>query len=210
MHHNLADVLLPTYRRQVLGLLLLRPDEELHGREVARRVGLPPGSIARELAMLADAGLLQRRKQGNQQVYRANVDCPIHAELASILRKTSGLADVLTQALAPLADRIRVGFVFGSMAQGRAKAGSDVDVMLIGEVGFRRVVELLHPTQATLGREVNPKVMTPAEFQAQASGVFVREVINQPKIFLIGNAHDLDELAGQDPSPTQSIGARSR
>jgi predicted nucleotidyltransferase len=199
MHHIIADVLLPAYRRQVLGLLLLRPDEELHGREVARRIGLPAGSVARELNRLTDAGLLQRRKQGNQQVYRANLACPINPELASILRKTSGLGDVLTQALAPLAHQIRVGFVFGSMAQGRASAGSDVDVMLIGELGFRQVVELLHPVQASLGREVNPKVMTPTEFQAQASTAFLREVLSKPKIFLIGNDHDLEELAGHQP-----------
>ena len=199
MHQSLTDVLLPAYRRQVLGLLLLRPDEELHGREVARRIGLPPGSVARELTRLTDAGLLQRRKQGNQQVYRANVDCPIHAELASILRKTSGLADVLTQALAPLAHLIRVGFVFGSVAKGRANVGSDVDAMLVGNVGFRQIVELLHPTQAQLGREVNPKVMTPAEFTAQASSAFLHEVLTQPKIFLIGNDHDLEELAGHKP-----------
>jgi DNA-binding transcriptional ArsR family regulator len=160
MHQSCARLLFPEYRRRVLGLLLLRPEEALHGREIARRTGLPAGTITRELGKLAEAGLLKREKRGNQQVYSANTSGPIFTELASILRKTSGLADVLVQALAPLATQLRVAFVFGSVAQGRETAGSDIDVMLIGDIGFRQAVELLHPTQATLGREVNPKVFS--------------------------------------------------
>lgn len=184
----------------MLGLLLLRPDESLHGREVARRTGLPAGTITRELNKLAEAGLLKRERRGNQQVYSADTRGPIFTELASILRKTSGLADVLVQALAPVAPKLRVAFVFGSVAQGRETAGSDVDVMLIGDVGFRQAVELLHPTQAVLGREVNPKVFAADEFESKAPlEPFLADVLAKPKLFLIGNAHDLEELAGHQP-----------
>src|SRR6266700_2530805 len=100
MHHSLASVLLPEYRRRVLGLLLLRPEEALHGREIARRTGLPAGTVTRELTKLAEVGLLQRERRGNQKIYRANTNSPVFNEVAGILRKTSGLADVLAQALA--------------------------------------------------------------------------------------------------------------
>jgi DNA-binding transcriptional ArsR family regulator len=93
MHQSVASLLFPEYRRRVLGLLLLRPEDALHGREVARRTGLPAGTITRELTKLAEAGLLRREKRGNQQVYSANTSGPIFAELASILRKTSDMAD---------------------------------------------------------------------------------------------------------------------
>jgi predicted nucleotidyltransferase len=177
--------------------LLLRPDQALHGREIARRTGLPAGTITRELAKLVEAGLLRREKRGNQQIYSADTNSPIHEELASILRKTSGLADVLVQALAPVVQQVRVAFVFGSMAQGRANAGSDIDIMLIGDVGFRRAVELLHPVQSILGREVNPQVFGIGEFIAkQRVEPFLVDVLAKPKLFLIGNAHDLEELAG--------------
>jgi predicted nucleotidyltransferase len=93
-----------------------------------------------------------------------------------------------------------VAFVFGSVAQGRESAGSDIDVMLVGRLGFREAVELLHPTQGVLGREVNPKVLSPREFTAKAaSEPFLIDVLAKPKIFLIGNAHDLEELAGHQP-----------
>ena len=200
MHQSLPPLLFPEYRRRVLGLLLLRPDEALHGREIARRTGLPAGTITRELGKLAQAGLLKREKRGNQQVYSADTSGPIYAELASILRKTSGLADVLMQVLVPVAHKLRVAFVFGSVAQGRETAGSDIDVMLIGDLGFRQAVELLHPAQAVLGREVNPKVFATDEFISKLPvEPFLADVLAKPKLFLIGNAHDLEELAGHQP-----------
>ena len=197
MHQSLPSLLFPEYRRRVLGLLLLRPDEALHGREIARRTGLPAGTITRELTKLAEVGLLKRTKRGNQQVYSADTSGPIFTELASILRKTSGLADVLVEALAPAAPKLRLAFVFGSVARGQETGGSDVDVMLIGDLGFRDAVELLHPCQATLGREVNPKLFSASEFTDKAATEpFLIDVLAKPKIFLIGNAHDLEELVG--------------
>ena len=197
MHQSLPSLLFPEYRRRVLGLLLLRPDEALHGREIARRTGLPAGTITRELTKLAEVGLLKRTKRGNQQVYSADTSGPIFAELASILRKTSGLAEVLLQALAPAAPKLRLAFVFGSVARGQESAGSDVDVMLVGDLGFREAVELLHPCQTTLGREVNPKLFSAREFTDKAAiEPFLIDVLAKPKIFLIGNAHDLEELVG--------------
>jgi predicted nucleotidyltransferase len=200
MHQSLPSLLFPEYRRRILGLLLLRPDDALHGREIARRTGLPAGTITRELGKLAEVGLLKREKRGNQQLYSADTTGPIYTELASILRKTSGLADVLVQALAPAAHKLKVAFVFGSIAQGRETAGSDIDVMLIGDLGFRQAVELLYPTQAALGREVNPKLFATDEFIAKLPvEPFLADVLAKPKLFLIGNAHDLEELAGQQP-----------
>lgn len=197
MQHSLASILFPEYRRRVLGLLLLRPEDALHGREIARRTGLPPGTTTRELNMLADVGLLKRERRGNQQLYSADTASPVYAELASILKKTSGLADVLRQALAPLDGRAEIAFVFGSMARGRETAGSDVDLMLIGDVKFREAVLLLHPAQESLGRPINPQVFTPLEFAEKArTQAFVKDLLNKPKLFLIGTEHDLEELVG--------------
>jgi predicted nucleotidyltransferase len=200
MQQSLASVLFPEYRRRVLGLLLLRPEAALHGREISRRTGLPAGTITRELTKLAEVGLLKREKRGNQQVYSANTASPVFAELASILRKTSGLADVLLQALEPVAPALRFAFVFGSMAEGRAGAGSDIDLMLIGDVGFREAVELLHPAQGALGREINAQIYSDLEFADKArTEAFLRDVLAKPKLFLIGSDDDLEELAGHQP-----------
>lgn len=200
MQHSLSSLLFPEYRRRVLGLLLLHPEEALHGREIARRVGLSPGTTTRELNKLADAALLNRERRGNQQIYRANTGSPVFAELASILRKTSGVADVLSAALAELAPAIRVAFVYGSLARGDERAGSDIDLMIIGDVDFRVAVEALHPVQSVLGREINPQVFAAAEFAGRLQeSAYLRDLIARPQIYVIGNAHDLAELAGNQP-----------
>jgi predicted nucleotidyltransferase len=190
---SLASVLFTDYRRRVLGLLLLHPEQRYYLREVARLTGTVPGTLTRELSKLVDAGVLTVEKVGNQMHYAANRECPIFEELASILRKTSGLADVLGDGLLPLAGKIEVAFVFGSMASGKARAGSDIDLMVIGKVDFGEVVSCLHPLQESLGREINPKLYSHAEWQKLVRGksAFVRDVLGKPRLFVIGNEQSM-------------------
>jgi predicted nucleotidyltransferase len=201
MHQSLASVLLPGYRRSVLGLLFLRPDESFHGREVARRTSLPAGTVTRELRRLAEVGLLERESRGNQVVYRANRKSPVFEEVAGILRKTSGLSDELARALAPLSDDIRVAFVFGSMADGSQQVGSDIDVIVIGGLDFGTVVDILYPLQKQLRREINPKVFAVSEWNAKvkAKSAFTTDVLRKPKVFLVGNDNELAGLGRKEP-----------
>jgi predicted nucleotidyltransferase len=199
---NPATLLFPaSYRRRVLCLLLLHPERALHVREIARLTGTTAGTLNKELTRLHSAGLLSRERVGNQVRYTANRASPVHAELAGILRKTIGLADVLADALAPMAPGISSAFVFGSMARGSEAAGSDVDVMLIGSLSFGDAVKLLYPAQAALGREINPKVYSVDEWRARlkAKEPFIREVLAQAKIFLIGNDDELEKLGRRQP-----------
>lgn len=201
MLQELSNLLFSGYRRQVLGLLLLHPERQSHVREIARLTGTSAGTLHKELSRLAQAGVLRRTEQGKQVYYAANRDCPIFEELASILRKTSGLADVLAGALAPIAGQIEFALIYGSLAKGSGQAGSDVDLLLVGEPGFAEVVRLVYPAQTTLGREVNPKIYSRDEWdrKLQANDPFVREVLDNPKIFLIGNERDIAESAGHQP-----------
>jgi DNA-binding transcriptional ArsR family regulator len=142
-----AAFLLGNTRSAVLGALLLRPEVSLHVHELARLTGASPGSLHRDLRAMAQLGLLVRQEVGRQVHYRANVESPIFPELAGLLRKTAGLADVLREALAPLADQIDQAFVYGSMARGTEHAHSDVDVMIVGDVDFSDSVMALAPAQ---------------------------------------------------------------
>lgn len=189
----LASVLFTEYRRRVMGLLLLHPGQRYYLREIARLTATVPGTLKRELTKLELAGVLTVEKVGNQVHYAANRECPIFEELASILRKTSGLTDILSEGLMPVAERIEVAFVFGSMASGKANAGSDIDLMVIGEAGFGEVVQLLHPLQQTLGREINPKLYSRDEWKnlVRAQSAFVRDVLSKPRLFIIGNEKNL-------------------
>ena len=193
---SLAPLLLGRTRSAVLGALPLHPEDSLHVRELARLTGASAGSLHRELRMLADAGLLRRQEVGRQVHYRANEASPVFEELAGLLRKTAGLADVLRDALEPLAGKIALALVCGSMAAGTQRPTSDVDVMVIGTVGFGDVVRALAPAQSTLRRDVNPTVMTARDF-AERSGSgdgFARSVAKGKRLWLIGGENDFAEL----------------
>ena len=197
MASKLAELLFKDYRRRVLGLLLLQADKRYHVREIARLTGTVAGTLHKELARLADAGLLLKETVGNQVLYGANQDCPIFEELASIFRKTSGVADVLADALEPLSDKITAAFVFGSMASGKETAGSDVDLLVIGGAGFSEVAEAVYSAQEVLGREINPKVYSMDEWKQmlEKKGAFIKELLAKPKLFVTGSEDEPGEFA---------------
>lgn len=185
-----------SYRRQVLGLLLLHPGESFHLREIARVTNTQPGTLRRELAQLADAGVLNREKVGNLVRYKADTACPIYDELRGILKKTAGVVDVLRDGLAPLGDKISVAFVYGSVASGTERRASDIDVMVIGIASFEEIVGALHSSQEALRREINPNVYGLTEFKkkVRGKGSFLARVLDEPKLFILGKEHDLRKL----------------
>lgn len=187
----LSDLLFPNqYRRKVLGLLLMRPEQQIHLRELARVIGAAPGTLKKELDALCEAGLLRAERVGNQVRFCVNTAHPVFPELQALIRKTIGLVDALRLSLAPLAGRIDAAFVFGSMASGTESAGSDIDLMVVGDAGFAEIVDATYAAQATLGREINPKVMSASEWQAKKAerNAFLQDVLNKPRIMLIGDA----------------------
>ncbi len=199
MPKQAIELMFGAYRRKLLGLLLLRPDERYHVRELARMTEISAGSLHRELKALSEAGLLIREEVGNQVLYRAEQNCEIFDELASIFRKTTGLAWLLRDHLSEISDRIDSAVVFGSMASGRQNSTSDVDVLVLGDVELINIVKALSPLSSTLRRELNPVVMTVDKFAALLGEKdrFAMRVLDEPKLFIIG---DMNELAkpGED------------
>ncbi|MBE9538642.1 MAG: nucleotidyltransferase domain-containing protein [Proteobacteria bacterium] len=193
MSSLLAEIMFKEYRRRVLSLLLLRPEQAYHVREIARLTGTVPGTLHKELRKLAKAGILKKSSRGNQVSYQANSDCLIIEELSSILRKTSGVADVVREALTPLNEDIDVALIFGSIASGKSTSISDIDLLIVGKAGFSDVVKALYSTQELLGREINPKVYSAREWLTarEKSSAFIREILDKPSIKIIG---DIDEL----------------
>ena len=196
---KIADALFGTVRGTLLALFLSRPEEPLYVREVIRIAGAGQGAVQRELGRLHRAGILTRERRGRQVYYRADKTSPVYPELRGLVLKTLGLVDVLRAALMPAADDIDVAFVFGSLAKGTADGGSDVDVMIIGEVSLARAATLLAPTQDTLGREVNPSVYPAPEFahKAREGQHFVATVLREPRLYVMGDDDDLERVAGE-------------
>lgn len=195
MRANPVEILFGNYRRKILALLLMRPDEQFHVREIARLTDIPAGSLHRELKLLAAGELLIRTQSGNQVYYQANRDSQIYPELAGLFRKTVGLADVIRAALEALEKKVEIAFVFGSVAQGKERIGSDVDLFVIGAASFAEVTGALADIHQQLGREINPVIMSHDEFGAKLTDPFVARVMVEPKIFVRGDEDDLGQFA---------------
>lgn len=193
----LAATLFGKTRRAMLAQLYSHPDEAFYVRQLIRAAKGGLGAVQRELKELTEAGIIQRQVRGRQVYYQANSRCPIYAELRGIVLKTTGVGDVLRGHLALLADRVRVALVYGSVARGEEKEGSDIDLMVIGAASFGDVVAALGPAEKILGREINPTVYSDNEFRNKvvAKHHFVTAVLKGPKLFVIGEQRELTRLA---------------
>lgn len=191
---NLSDALFTRTQQRVLGLVFGQPGRAFSVSELIQATGAGSGAIQREIARLSGSGLLALEQIGNQKRYRANPDSPIHDELVAIVRKTFGLATPLREALAPLADRIELAFVYGSVAKRSDTATSDIDLMIVSEdLTYADVVAALHPLIERLGREVNPSLYSRGELRKRldAGNAFAERVFAQPKLWVIGGEHGL-------------------
>jgi len=189
---QLGDALFTTTQQKVLGLLYAQPDKSFYTNEILRLTGMGVATIKRELDRMVAAGILSMTRIGNQHHYQANPECPVYQELLGIVKKTFGVADVINHALSPLAGHIVRAFIFGSVASGKETSNSDIDLMIIGDVGFAEVVSALYPVQQTLGREVNPKIYREKEWNQmlKSKDAFVKEILEKPRMDVMGDADE--------------------
>ncbi len=207
------DALLPKTRQGILAATLARPEKAWYVSELARRMGVPASSLQRELKALSEAGILKTYRQGHMVYYQANRDSPVFPDLRGLLLKTAGLVDVLAQALKPLAAKLVMAFVYGSIAAGSEQSDSDIDLMVVGDASPAELAVPLRRARELLGREINPTVYTQAEFgrKRAAGDHFLMQVLDKPKLFVLGNSHELGKVTGGqsgDGAPAEQGGAR--
>lgn len=191
---GLAGALFGKAQGRVLGILFSDPRRSFYANEIIALAQTGTGAVQRELARLEAAGLITVQRRGNQKHYQANAASPVFQELHGLVVKTFGIADALRTALAPLASRMRATFIFGSIAKGTETAGSDIDLMVVSDtVNYGEIFAALEGVSKSLGRTVNPTVYSRSEFDRRRRDgkVFVKRVLEQPKIWLIGDEHAL-------------------
>jgi predicted nucleotidyltransferase len=194
---GVGAALFGTVRRRVLGLLFREYERDFYQREVVEAVGCGSGAVQRELKQLANAGLITREKRGRMVFYQANQEAAVFEELRGLVMKTSGLADIIREALEPDAERIEVAFIYGSMAEGTDDAHSDVDVMVIGDLTLWDRAGSFIDTQMQLNREINPVYWSSERLRRKLSEGehFARAVMRGAKVFLMGDENELRRLS---------------
>jgi predicted nucleotidyltransferase len=190
---NLGNALFSKGQQCLLALLFGHPDRSFYANELIHLADTGTGAIQRELAKLTAAGLITVQRLGNQKHYQANPATPIFAELRAIVLKTFGLTDVLQQALLPIADKIRLAFIYGSIAKQQDTSKSDIDLMIISDtLTYADIFPLLEKAEAQLARPINPSIYSTSEWKQKRDkgSAFVTRVLAQPKIYLIGKEND--------------------
>jgi uncharacterized protein len=196
MADAVGDLLFGQTRGRILALLYSMPDQSFFTRQIARQVGTSVGTVQRELETLSQVGLIERSSTGMQVFYQANRVHPAYAELHSLIAKTTGIFHILRSVLAPLARKIAFAFVYGSMARGDESAGSDVDLMVIGNVSLDELLTQLTSAERDLGRSINPTVFSLKEFKSKlkAGNHFLKSVMRGEKVLLIGDENELGKM----------------
>jgi len=190
---KLEELLLSKARAEIFRLLFGLHGGELHLRALERASGLSAPTIRQELLKLTKLDLVKIRKDSNRHYYKANVEHPLYGDIKNLVLKTSGLVEILKKALNR--KEVKIAFVFGSIATNRDMGGSDIDLLVIGDVSLRKIVGWLSGVSDQAGREINPHTMTIDEFRKRRKEAehFLTSVLESPKLFVIGNE---DELAG--------------
>ena len=191
IHNNLSMALFGKTKRALLTLFFSNPEESFYLRQIARITAAGQGSVQRELEKLTEAGIIERLEKGRQVYFRAKRNCPIFDELKGLILKTAGLVEVLRSALSPLSDNIDLAFVFGSQARGKAKAVSDIDLLIVGSVDELELHRLISQAEGQLNRSINYTFLTAQEFKKRKKekGGFLSRVLAGEKIFIIGDGH---------------------
>jgi predicted nucleotidyltransferase len=193
---NVIEQIFPKARAELLRLIFTDSEKSLHLRDLARLSGLALGTIQREVANLRDADLILERRDGNRLYFKANTAHPIFHELQGIALKTTGLRSQLATALDGL-DGIELAFVYGSYAEGKAAAESDIDLFVIGTVGLRQLSPRLREVADTMNREINPSVMSAASYteKLKFGDAYIRNVTKGKKLWIVGSDDEFAAMA---------------
>ena len=191
----LSEILSSNIRAEIFRNLFGVSQQNLHLREIKRRTGFAIGTVQQEINKLQRLDIVTRIKDGNRVYYKANTDHPLYPDIRNLVIKTNGLADLLKEALTS-ETQIKIAFVFGSVARQEEKAISDVDLLVIGDIGLRKLTGLLMDVSGKLGREINPHRFTENEFikRKKEKDHFLQQVLKSPKIFIVGKENELSAM----------------
>jgi predicted nucleotidyltransferase len=192
------EVLFPEIRSKILATLILQPEKRWFLTELAQHLRTPPSSLQREVEALSRAGLLEQTKDGRRVYFKADTNSPVFSDLRGLLEKTAGLIPILREEVDSFGKRIQLAFVYGSTARSEESSESDVDLLIVGDVGLSDLVPSLRRAERRFGRPVNPTVYSSKEFKTKARNQdhFLTTVLRGSKEFVKGDDGELAAMVG--------------
>ena len=190
---SLADALFTTTQQRLLALLFGQPSRSFFATELIGLTGSGSGAVQRELARLTSSGLVNVSLVGKRKHYRANHQSPVYEELRGLVVKTVAVLQPVRQALEPLADRVSLALVYGSVASGTDTASSDIDLLIVADaLTLEDLYSALIPLEAELGRRIHPTLYTSREFadRKSARNAFLTNVLGGDHLILMEREGD--------------------
>ncbi len=191
--------LFPSVRGRILAATLMRPEKQWYLSELAAFLHTQPSSLQREVDALSKVGILEQCRDGRRVYLKPDIQSPVFPDLKSLFDKTTGLIPILQQELEYLGNKVQLAFLYGSMARSQEGSRSDVDLLVVGQVGLADLVPAVRNAEQSLGRPVNPTVFSAKEFsrKARTHDHFLTTVLEGEKQFVKGGESELEAITGK-------------
>jgi len=175
-------------RKKLLSYFFTNPKTQLYLRQAASVLSEDAGNLSKELAMLEKIGIFNSRFSGKQKYFSLNRKYPLYKELKSVVFKTIGIEGNLKELLEKV-EGIKVAFIYGSFAEGKEDASSDIDLFLVGSPDEDALMGKIELLEKGLGREINYNIYPEKEFKEKLrrKDGFIVNLMKRPKILLKGS-----------------------
>ena len=177
-------------RAELFRVLFGNPNHSYYLRELERMTSSSKTALEKELKNLVSAGFIESKKDGNRVYYQVIRSHPLFSDLFSIVEKSTGVSSLLKQALS--SSKVYLVLLFGSLAKGTVKAESDIDLIIVGEIGMRQFSKMVSGIQEKVGREINPHIYSVDDFKTKINNKdhFLTSVLKEEFKIIKGDLND--------------------
>lgn len=163
MSENVLSAVIPSRTRvQILVRLLLNPGIRAYLRGLATEFNVSPNAVRTELNNLRRHKVLISERDGRNIYYRANTGHPLFPELSSMVRKITGI-DELVKSVVDRLGNLEAAYLVGDYARG-ADTGI-IDVVLVGDIDRAQLDDFVAKTEAYIDRKIRSLVISREEFR---------------------------------------------
>jgi len=176
---------------EVLNLFFKDVDRKYYLREIARILGKEPGYYQKIINDLVKEGILIDERRGNLRFFWLNKNYSLYEEIKKMISKTIGVEGSFKELVNKL-NNVKCAFIFGSFAEDKQRTGSDIDLMLIGEINQDILIKEINKLEVEFNREINYQIFSKKEAvdRLNNNDNFFVNIFNKPMIILKGNIND--------------------
>jgi predicted nucleotidyltransferase len=194
-------------RFQALRCLFEQPERSFGLRELASEAQVDSGNLSRWLQRWSKVGLVQQPQKAR---YRAAND-PSLQPLVQLFQQSSAMTTALKTLFDDL-DGVEAVAVFGSVARHEEHAGSDVDILVIGDISEIRVNALLRPMERQFQRAFNASVFSASTIRqlVNQGDEFIATLLGGPTLLIKGDPHGFADVSRPEKKARHAADSSSR